>query len=135
MIKTMPKLCQCKRNFISEHLWRIYNKEGEDVQDCLRIIEIILDRDCVCKKKEVCSCKYHDDVCVGAPQRNGVCGICPPNCFKKQSQSPCEHEWQQLFFNMPVNDQPGVVRRIQLPSWGCFKPNCGQVVCKNPNQE
>lgn len=118
----------------------------------------VLQRDCVCKKKEEPNLiriylgkeevgKVHltDGFCVfGKEYRvefeyNHAVKVMESwdenmKNKEKQSQSPCEHEWQQLFFNMPVNDQPGVVRRIQLPSWGCFKPNCGQVVCKNPNQ-
>lgn len=82
----MSKLCQCRISKLLDRLWDIPDPYEDLVEQQLEDIEKILESDCVCEKKEVCSCRYHNDVCVGAPQRNGVCGLCPPNCFGKQSQ-------------------------------------------------
>jgi len=93
----MSKLCQCivkrlKSNTNLVYWAGIASKKADcDTNDrhaseMENMVDEILESDCVCEKKEVCRCRYHNDVCVGAPQRNGVCGLCPPNCFGKQSQ-------------------------------------------------
>ena len=149
----MPKLCQCRRKKLLDRLWDIPDPYKDLVDQQLEDIEKILESDCVCEKKEVCSCRYHNDVCVGAPQRNGVCGLCPPNCLEKQSQSPCEHEpdewniyckkcgytfkkecehsWEEKkVATYPYYGEDHVVVEDQ---WWCLK--CGLVTCLNPNQE
>lgn len=129
----MPKLCQCivKRLKSNTHLvyWAgIASKKADysisDASERENMVDEILESDCVCFS-----------YCESDHDHSKYKCIPRPGWKEKQSQSPCEHEWQQLFFNMPVEGQVGIVRRIQLPSWGCFKPVCGLVTCLNPNDK
>lgn len=153
----MPKLCQC--------LWSNLDKKIAVTMAAghthISIVELaqMLEEDCVCSKEErpnlirvylgkeeVGKVHLTDGFCIFGKEyrveyeHNHAVTVMESwdehmSNKEKQSQSPCKHEWQQLFFNMPVSDQPSVVRGIQLPSWGCFKAGCGLVTCKNPNQE
>ena len=158
----MSKLCQCRLEKLEKKYWE--HVAECSLMDCVAEGNMILIQDCVCEKKEdrcdSCLNKTTSShlftipfTLFGEPTARTVCNACftkkvlPAIDGKtekevledfistKQSQSPCEHEWQQLFFNMPVEGQVGIVRRIQLPSWGCFKPVCGLVTCKNPNDK
>ncbi len=130
----MSKLCQCRR----VRIWAIMDKayamraslyEFNDVNDAVNKVEYILESDCVCEKKEIRNLDCPNKCTVDEAVDRG-CLYCAHKAVygSKQSQFPCEHEWEETWTLHGLDG--GVHKKL----FCCLKPKCGLVTCVDPSR-
>ncbi len=137
----MSKLCGCKKQFIHNILEDIMSGSYEGrglmatrklaVKNTLAIAKIV-ESDCVCEKVEEGYC------CKGCGKNYATLGelvgeLCNKS-LEKQSQPPCDHKWEQMFWKEFIPESAGSPYRTHiLPMWGCIE-KCGLVTCVDPSR-
>lgn len=150
------KLCECKIKRLKSNTNLVYwagrgskkasfESTERHALEMEKMIDEILEEPCTCQENPTMADSLqlptvtidHQKGEVSSTGRVNVVIISKWYSLKeKQSQSPCEHEWEQMFWKefipQTMVDGASLYKTHLLPMWGCIS-KCGLVTCKNPN--